>query len=247
MEPQKLSIECSCELKFGEEQLSTRDVPISQQIERKYGLVNQAIHFLGASNSLESCTIGDKINEIKENINEFYFDKENKLIAIPNQITLPKKPIILDPEETDKKKIIRNQKYMDQYYEHILHQDLIKRVKEKKVHAFVMLGFQSGDCIKAKLEKAKNLRKENQCNCKADKVCKCRKQKYPDLNVHEKEIMEILEINDVGDEELTVCIRWLKAWKKLEDKNSKTALDAIKPDSWLYNKVRYIFVRHGVQ
>ena len=107
-----------------------------------------------------------------------------------------------------------------------------------------MRGFQSGDCIKAKLEKSKNMRKEQQCKCKTGKVCTCKGNKYPDLNVHEKEIMEILEIKDIDVDELKVCTQWLKSLKKLEESDSKVSSDMIQPDiqSWLLDKVICRFI-----
>ena len=182
--PKHISV-CSCSLKLGVEQLSTHDVHNSTEMERKYELVNQAIHFLGACNSSEKCRIVDKINELREKIGEYYFDKEKKLIAIPNQITMPKSPITLDPEEKDESKKRRNNKFLDDYCEDLLHQSIIKTLRSMNKPAFVMKGFQSGDCIKAKLEKGKTLRKEAECKCKAEKECNCGKSKYPDLNIHE--------------------------------------------------------------
>lgn len=235
MEKQKPPSSCTCEFKLGSDQISSKDIDNSKKLK----LVNESILFLGASDSVKRCTIEDKLKEIRDEIGEFYFSKETKLIAIPNQIPLPKKPIILDPDETNLAKIRENKRYMDQYYEDLLHQSVINELNKEKLNAFVMMGFQSGDFIKAKLEKSKNLRNEEQCKCKADKVCQCGGKKYPDLNAHEKEIMEILEIKNVDVEELTVCTQWLKDWKQLEDKDSTAALDAIQPDkqSWLLNKV----------
>lgn len=228
MQTSNTSSECSCNLNLGVEHFSSHETNPEQ--ERKYELVNEAIHFLGACNSTEKCKIIDKINEIKEKIGEFYFDKEKKLIAIPNQISLPKNPSILDPEEKDKIKKKANDKFLDDYCESLLHQSLIKALRDTNKQAFVMKGFQSGDCIKAKLEKGKTLRKEAECKCKAGKECNCGKSKYPDLNTHEAEVMEILEIKDVEDEELMKCVRWLKEWKKDEESNNEEK-------TWLNTKV----------
>ena len=235
MEIQKNSYSCNCDLKLGVDEISTQDLENS----KKHKLANEAILFLGASNSLERCKIENKINEIRNKIGEFYFSKENKLIAIPNQIPLPKKPLTLDPDETDDKKVKKNNIYIDQYYEDILHQSIINKLNKDKVHSFVMRGFHSGDCMKAKLEKSKNLRKEQQCKCKTGKVCTCKGNKYPDLNIHEKEIMEILEIKDIDVDELKVCTKWLKSLKKLEEVDSKVSSGMIQPDiqSWLLDKV----------
>ena len=233
METPNLTYDCSCSLKLGIEHISSHETNYEQ--ERKYELVNEAIHFLGACNSTEKCKIIDKINEIKEKIGEFYFDKENKLIAIPNQISLPKNPSILDPEEKDKIKKKANDKFLDDYCESLLHQSLIKALRNMSIEAFVMKGFQSGDCIKAKLEKGKEMRKEAKCKCKSNKDCNCGKVKYPDLNIHEEEVMEILEIKNVEDQELVKCVRWLEEWKQDIESSDEDK-------TWLYSMVSlYIY------
>ena len=235
MQTSNNSSECTCNLNLGIEHFSSHETNSDQ--ERKYELVNEAIYFHGACNSTEKCKIIDKINEIKEKIGEYYFDKEKKLIAIPNQISLPKTPSILDPEDKDKIKKKANDKFLADYCESLLHQSLIKALRDTNKQAFIMKGFQSGDCIKAKLEKGKTLRIEAKGKCKSNKDCNCGKVKYPDLNIHEKEVMEILEIKNVEDEELVKCVRWLKEWK--EDKESSD-----EDKTWLYNMVslytRYI-------
>ena len=74
----------------------------------------------------------DKIFELKERVAEFYFEKESKLIAIPNQITLPKKPHILEKDETDDKKKNINSVYIDKYYEDTLHLAITEQFSEQK-------------------------------------------------------------------------------------------------------------------
>ena len=193
----------------------------------------ESIHFLGQCNSSEKCTIQSKIDEIKERISEYYFEKEDKLIAIPNQILAPKKPFIIDPNEIDEKKKKANAKYMDKFYENILQQTIIKALREMKLHGFIMEGFQSEDCLKAKLEKGKQLRKEMQCKCKseADTECTCGKVKYPELNTHEEDVMEILDIKDITEEEL------IKSTELLKNINKDAKSDLNKGDTWLFHKV----------
>ena len=65
---------------------------------------------------------------------------------------------------------------------------------------FVIEGFYSGACLQAKLELGKQLRKESQCKCKAGQTCG--KPKYPELNEHEKDVMDILEVKELTDMEL---------------------------------------------
>ena len=86
--------DCPCGPNLGVEQLSTQDVKDSQH------LINHAIDFQGRCGISERTMIKTKIEELKQRIGEYYFDKDNKLIAIPNQIALPKNPHIIDPEET---------------------------------------------------------------------------------------------------------------------------------------------------
>ena len=225
---------CSCGLKLGVDDLSTKGVIGS---DKKYKILMESIHFLGQCNSSEKCTIQSKIDEIKERISEYYFEKEAKLIAIPNQIKPPKKLLIIDADETDVKKRKANAKYMDKFYEDTLHQTIIKALREMKLHGFIMEGFQSEDCLKAKLEKGKQLRKEMQCKCKSepDTECTCGKVKYPELNTHEKDVMEILDIKDITGEEL------LKSTELLKNINKDTKSVVNKGDTWLFHKV-WIFV-----
>ena len=94
MEKPKQLKGCPCGLNLGAEQLSTQDVKDSQH------LINHAIDFQGPCGTSERTLIQTKIEELKQRIGEYYFDKDNKLIAIPNQIALPKIPHIIDPEVT---------------------------------------------------------------------------------------------------------------------------------------------------
>ena len=68
METQEQLSGCSCNLKLGKEQLSAQDVLNSQELERKYELVNQAIHFHGPCGSSINCTIMDQIIKVKDRI-----------------------------------------------------------------------------------------------------------------------------------------------------------------------------------
>ena len=211
METPKNLPDCSCDLKLGMEQLSADDVLNSKELERKYELVNQAILFHGACDSLEKCTIMDKIIKVKERIAEYYFNPENRLIAIPNHITLPLQPTVLDPFETDEKRVKRYAIENDKYYENILHLALTTALNKMESDVFVMEGFQSNDCLKAKLELVKKNREDSQCKCK--NYCVCGKAKYSALNVHEKEALEILDCSYITDEEIEICTQLLKEFK----------------------------------
>jgi hypothetical protein len=187
---------CSCNLKLGVEQLSAHDVLNSKE------LVNQAIHFHGACDSTENCTIMDQIIKVKDRMSEYYFDPQNKLIAIPNHNTLPVQPTNLDPNESEEKRLKRYAIENDKYYEDILHLAITTALKKLKTDGFVMVGFKSNECLQAKLELGKQLRKESQCKCKPNLKCTCGKLKSPELNGHEKDVMDILEVNEMSDTEL---------------------------------------------
>ena len=197
--PGYLSI-CSCNQKLGVEQLSSHDVLNSKELEKKYELVNQAIHFHGACDSTENCTINDKIYELKDRIAEYCFDPQEKVIAIPNQIT--EQSTVLFQKDTDKMRQKKIAIENDKYYEDILHLTIINTLQKLDSDGFVMEGFHSGACLQAKLELGKQLRKESQCKCKPILKCTCGKLRYSELNEHEKDIMDILEVNKMSDTEL---------------------------------------------
>ena len=193
---------CSCNLNLGAEQLSAYDVLNSEELERKHGLVKQAIHFHGACDSTETCTIKKKIYEIRDKIAEYYYDPQNRLVAIPNQISWPVKPTVLNSKETNQKRLKRYEQENDKYYEDILHLVIINILKELESDGFVMEGFNSGDCLQAKLDLGKQRRKDSQCKCKVNQTCTCGKPKYPELNKHETDVMDILDVKEISDDEL---------------------------------------------
>ena len=199
---------CSCGLKLGIEALSSKDIEESTAMEQKHQLVSQPISFLSSnSNSRENCTIKDKIDELRDKIGEYYFDKKNKLIAIPNQINLPQEPFILDPEETDKKKMNKNNSYIDEECENRLHLGIIGGARKMKEHVFVMKGFHSEDCLKLEIDKGKSVRSNNKCTCKVNDECSCGKAKYPEFNDNEKNVMDILDIEVIEKESLEKCTK----------------------------------------
>ena len=204
METREQLAGCTCNLKLGIDLLSTHDVLNSEELERKYELVNQAIHFHGSCDSTENCTIKEKIYELKDKIAEYYFVPKNRLIAIPNQITVePVKPHISYPyQETKQKRMKRYEQENDKYYEDILHLAIINILKDLDSERFVMEGFHSGSCLQAKLELGKQLRKDSQCKCKPNLKCTCGKPKYVQLNGHEKDVINILEVKEMSDTEL---------------------------------------------
>ena len=115
---------------------------------------------------------------------------------------MPVQPTNLDPNESEEKRLKRYAIENDKYYEDILHLAITTALNKSKTDGFVMVGFQSNECLQAKLELGKHLRKECQCKCKPNLECTCGKLKYPELNRHEKEVMDILEVNKMSDTEL---------------------------------------------
>ena len=141
MDTLKHLTECSCNVNLGVKKLSTHDLLNSEEIERKRKLVNKAIHFYCACDSTEKCKIVDKIDKLREKIGKSYFERDNKLIAIPNQIILPKNPVILNPDEKDAYEQNLTDIYLDGYCEDLLHQSLIKTLRRMNTHALVYKGF----------------------------------------------------------------------------------------------------------
>ena len=119
---------CKCNLNLGIELLSQKDIISSEEFERMYKLRKQAIHFLGPCNTSEKCEIKDKIMDVKSTLSDYYFDDEELIIAIPNQISLPNKPRLLHD----------NDKYLDKFYEEKLHQQSIVAVRDLRSHAFLI-------------------------------------------------------------------------------------------------------------
>ena len=203
-------VSCPCRLNLGCYQVSTQDIKDSAEIERKCQLVNEAIHFLGPSNSQENCKILDKINELKERCGQYYFDDTKKLITIPNQVELPQAPYILKEFDDKKKKEI----YLDKYCEDLLHQNLITALNNCQFNdAFIIKGFQSGDVLRAKIEKGKIARGKNL---------------YAQLNKHEIEVQEILDIGEMDGISLSQCVE--------HHKNLKNNIITGSTSNWLFDK-----------
>ena len=210
MEQEDFPTRCTCRVKLGIVQLRPQDVQESKDFEAKYKLVNQAIHFLGSCNLQEKCTIQDKIDEVRKQIGRFYFDKDERLIAIPNQISMSKNetPRIISGKSE------KNDKFYDKHYEDRLHQQLVIALKNKKAIALVLEGFQSENCLQHKIEKSRSVRG---------------KDEFAEINCEEKELMEILEIPPIKKEDLALCLA--------KHKTSKFNLKEDDGKSWLFRKV----------
>ncbi len=205
----------SCKFSLGLDYLSTHDLQSSEEFRNKHSFAKETIYCLESGNTVQTCTISDKINEFKERIGEFYFDKDETVIAIPNQIELSKYPRILEVTGTKEE----NSKYLDEFYESKLHNQIIIAVRNLNLHAFVLKGFQSEDCFKAKLEKGKQCRKKDQC---------------AGINHHERDVMVTLDINDISKEDLETCVNLHKQMKSR--KLTKKEIES----SWLFKQVNVI-------
>ncbi len=203
---------CTCGFDLGVEKLSEQDIYDSQEFLKKYNIIDETILFLGPLNSTERCTMKEKIDKIKDTIRDFYhFQDYKNIIVIPNQVQIQQKPRHFESEESVGLKLILDKKLEDD-----LHLALVKLVNHFGwSEAFIFSGFQSDLCLKKILEDAKKLRGGNQ---------------YADLNIHEKEIMEILQIDEISDEELDLCISF------------HLGKNETKSESWLYKKVLKLFI-----
>ena len=210
MDREDFPTRCTCRLNIGIVQLRPEDIQESKDFEARYKLVNQTIHFLGSCNSQEKCLIQDKIDEVRNLIGRFYFDENERLIAIPNQIVMPKNesPRILD-RTTE-----QNAKFYDKYYEDRLHQQLVIALRNKKATALVLEGFQSENCLQTKIEKARSLRGQDE---------------FARINCEEKDLMEILEIASIEKGDLDLCVAKHKSLNTNLEKNDR--------NSWLFSKV----------
>ncbi len=204
----------SCEFSLGQDSLTSHDIQNSEQFRNKYNLVKETIYCLDSGNTGQTCTISDKINEFKHKIGEYYFNKHEKVIAIPNQMEVPKQPRILKVSGTKKE----NDRFLDDFHESKLHNQIVIAVKNLNLEAFVLKGFQSQDCFKAKLEKG----------------TKCRgKDQFADLNQYEWAVMGILEIENITNEDLAECINL--------HKQLKSGIKVDENSSWLFKQVLYSF------
>ena len=192
MEKHKSNDHCTCKVGLGVANLLEGDNQKPDIKERRKKILNESIHFLGNCNVSQKCKIIDKINELKNIISEYYFDSDNKLIVIPNQIVLEDKPRILEYENER----ARN-KFLDSHLENILHQSTANALREKKIEALLFQGFQSDMCLRDKLDKCKNMRNEDK---------KGSNLSYPDLNRHELDVMEMLDIEHLSDVDLVEII-----------------------------------------
>ena len=183
---------CKCSLQLGIHPINTQHKE-NNNILKEVG--NQNIDFLGPANSYERTKIQNKIDELKDQISEYYYDEKSKVVAIPNSRLLPQHPRILGNPKYRKSDI----KYINQNCEEILHQQIVATARKLKLECFVMMGFQSEDCLKFLYEQASEARK---------------KDRFAELNEFEKKIQGILDIEDISKKDLDLCIENHKKWRK---------------------------------
>ena len=97
----------------------------SEEFDKRYKLAEETIYFQGAGGMSQICKIKDKIDEVKQTLSEYSIDDDNRVIAIPNQISLPDNPRILDADSLNEK-----DQELDMFYEQKFHQQCIATAKE---------------------------------------------------------------------------------------------------------------------
>ena len=182
--------ECSCIHNLGVHQLTDHDILNGKEFQRKHKLTVEAVNFIGAANNYENTTVQDKINEVKEKLAEYSFNND-KIISIPNQVPLTERPALLKVH-LDK---LHESRFLGNHIEDVLHQQTINSLYliNKDMEAFVMNGFESKYCFKEKINQAETDRNKLMRN---DKKTKRKGDKYPPLNKHEEELLEILAEED---------------------------------------------------
>ena len=207
---------CTCTLKLGIYPLTNCEPEYSKVLD---DIDNTTINFHGPAGSSEHLKVKEKINKIKETIAEFYYDKNCQVIAIPNDWTIPKKPSVIGLPNRES----QDEEFLNKHCEELLHHEIVRFTRETKMECLVMNGFNSQDCLKVLLKKAKNDRGKNM---------------FAALNKFENEIKNILDIKDISEEELTQTIEEHVKWKEgeLNKKNVK---------SWLFKQGLIFYIMHN--
>ena len=215
---------CCCNLGLGIYNISSRDVRNSCEVEQRYNLVNQAIDFNDFADQSQRTTILKKIEKIKQYSSEYSGNKD--VLAIPNDIPIHSYELVLDELSKKEDKV----KLQADYLEDILHQKSISALQSMNVKAFVMKGFISGDCLKAKTELGRKLRAEQGAL-----------KNVAELNVHERDIMEILEITDIVEENLEEFIELHEQYA------AGTLIKTNSEINKLYHKECFIYSYQGIK
>ncbi len=205
----------ACGLQFGVFPLKSQDSQSSNLAEE---FSKMSINFQGPAGENQRISAKEKIAEIKQKVADYYYDPDCKVIAIPNHFVTPKKPTVLGKEGKQQ----QDNQILDKHCEELLHDHIVNAARKSKTECFVMLGFQSGDCIQQLVNKGKDTRGKDQT---------------ADFNEHEKRIKALLDIEDIPKEKLDLCIEEHLKWKenKLELKDSKSWL--FKKECFIYNEI----------
>ena len=197
---QKTSL-CTCSLKLGVYPLSTLESQYCKVLE---DIENMTINFHGPADSNEQLKVKEKIDEIKEKIPEYYFDKNCQVIAIPNTWKIPKNPSLIGLPNRK----AQDEDFFNKHCEELLHHEIVKYAREKKKECIVLNGFHSQDFLKLLIDKAKSSRAND----------------FAELNKFEKEIKDILNIKDISVEKLLEALEEHGKWKnnKLDKKDAKS-------------------------
>ena len=194
---------CTCSLKLGIYPLTTHKSEFSKVLD---DIENMEINFHGPAGSNEQLLVKRKINEIKEKIAEYYYDKNCKVVAIPNNWTIPKNPSVIGIPSS-----YADEDFLNKHCEELLHHEFVRYAREKKKECLVINGFNSHDCLKDLLKKAKNSRGKNL---------------FTEFNNFEMEIKDILGIKDISEKEFMQTMEEHNKWKEggLNKKDVKTWL-----------------------
>ena len=198
---------CTCTLKLGVQPLSTLESLSSKVLDN---FENMKITFHGSAGSNEQLKVREKIQEIKEKMSEYYYDRSCKVIAIPNHWTLTEKPSIIGLP----KRANADKEYLNKHCEELLHHEIVRYARENKKECCVINGFQSHNCLKSLMNEAIKSRENNM---------------FSQLNESEKKIKEILKIEDISEEKLKQSIEEHKKWVNGE-------LGKEKSKNWLFQQ-----------
>ena len=190
---------CKCGLEFGVFSLSKTDSQTS--------LLNkeQFINFHGPAGKCNLIKVKEKAEEIKKNVSNYYLDPDCKVIAIPYYPVIPEKPTVVGKEGRE----TQDAQLLDNLYEQLLHHGLVQAARNSKIECLIINNFQAGDCVQQLIKKGKDTRQ---------------KDKFAEFNQYEKQVMEILGIEEIPDEELDSCIDEHFKWKQKEIVDFKNKL-----------------------
>ena len=185
---------CKCGLGFGVFSLSKTDSQTS--------LLNkeQFINFHGRAGEYNLIKVKEKAEEIKKDVSNYYLDPDCKVIAIPYYPVIPEKPTVVGKEGRK----TQDAQLLDNLYDKLLYHVLLKEAINSKIECLIINNFHGQQLIK----KGKNTRQD----------------KFAEFNKYEKQVMEILGIEEIPDEELDSCIEEHFKWKQKEIVDFKNEL-----------------------